>query len=104
MRNEYGQLTNLKTNISDDRELAKKMIDRYLQNNCEGPIYIKTQSQDMLEGILEGLTEFKNKNKYLPELDIDTNLTGFDEQIEKLRLIENKKVLQSLEIKSAISP
>ena len=58
-QNEYGQITNLHSDLSDDENLAKTMMDSYLDNHSETTPNITASSKTMLRGVLKSLWEHK---------------------------------------------
>ena len=87
--NDFGQVLHLETKESHDQELAKKMMDRYLDNHCEGPIYINAKSETMLKGVIESLKEYKTKYKYLPKFDLSHSFLKYGPQIDALKVDGN---------------
>lgn len=83
-RNSYGQVTNLKTS-EESPDLAEKMMDRYLQNNCEGPIEINTESEQMIQGVLKSLLKYKATNGDIPSFNINSSCKNdYQNQIDAL--------------------
>ena len=112
--NGYGQVTNLKTDITDDAGLAKTMMDTYLQNHTQTPPHIKAGSDDMMRGVLKSLWEYDGpvdfkivandiSEKYQDVMElikhkgepgIDSNLQLFNE--DRVDLSKAKKAVEEL--------